>query len=159
MAKIVVECSDPNDLQAVEAATDQFQGKCNVTYFRQAQALVEAGAAKSLKDASKKMAEDVGETPGSVEERVYRGKKSLQQPVAPRADRSAQEKFHRPPIKQAPTPKEEIYTDTFRKSFDAFFTVLKNAKRLGWKDVSREAALMHLAVLYDLLTITKTKED
>ena len=107
MAKIVVGCSDPNDLEAVEAASDQFQGKCNVTYFRQAQAMVEAGAAKTLHDASKKIAEDTGETQRTVETRIYRGKERVTQPAEPRADRSAQRKFHRPPIKKNPTPKED----------------------------------------------------
>lgn len=153
MAKIVVECSDPNDLEAVEAATDQFQGKCNITYFRQAQAMVDAGTATSLKDASRKIANDTRETPGSVEERVYRGRKQSQQPVAPRADTSANKKHKRTPIKIEPSIKEDIFTPEFKKAWNDFFVILKNAKRLGWKDVSREAALKHLAVLYDLLTI------
>jgi hypothetical protein len=154
MAKIVVECSDPNDLQAVEAATDQFQGKCNVTYFRQAKAMVDAGTAKTLHDASKRIAEDTGESEEAVRHRVRRGLKKVGQHGQPRADTSARPKYHRPLIPVKRIPEEDIYTEGFLDSFNSFFTVLKNAKRLGWKEVSREAALKHLAVLYDLLTIS-----
>jgi hypothetical protein len=43
MAKIVVECADPNDLKQVEAAVEQAVGKCNITHYKQHLALVEAG--------------------------------------------------------------------------------------------------------------------
>ena len=62
-------------------------------------------------------------------------------------------KYERPPIKREQTLNENTFTPSFKRAFDYFFVEIKNAKRLGWKDVSREAALMHLAVLYDLLTI------
>ena len=39
MAKIVVECADPNDPEAVQAAIEEMTGKCNITYFRQAKNL------------------------------------------------------------------------------------------------------------------------
>ena len=62
-------------------------------------------------------------------------------------------KYHRPTIPKKENPSDDIYTEAFLDAFNTLFTILKNAKRLGWKDVSREAAMKHLAVLYDLLTI------
>ena len=79
MAKIVVECSDPNDLEAIEAASEQFVGRCNVTYFKQAQAMQQIGSAKNNLDASKKIATETGETSEAVRHRIRRGKNEVGQ--------------------------------------------------------------------------------
>ena len=77
MAKIVVECTDPNDLEAVEKASEQIMGRCNITYFKNAQTRVEVGTAKSLNEAAKQIAEETGESKRAVESRVYRGKDNV----------------------------------------------------------------------------------
>lgn len=79
MAKIVVECTDPNDLEALEEAADQMAGRCNVTYFRQAAEMVDKGIAKSQYDAAKQIASQSGETVKAVEHRISRGKKEVPQ--------------------------------------------------------------------------------
>ena len=79
MAKIVVECSDPNDLDAIEAASEQFVGRCNITYFKQAQAMQDVGSAKSQREAAKKIADETGETFNAVHHRVKRGAKEMGQ--------------------------------------------------------------------------------
>ncbi len=56
MARIVIECIDPNDPDAVEAALEQITGKCNVTYFKQAEKMKKAGSASSDRDAARKIA-------------------------------------------------------------------------------------------------------
>ena len=68
--------------------------------------MVEAGTANSLRDASRKIAEDTKETEPTVRNRVFRGKE-LSQGETPDAERSAQKKFSRPAIKKNSTPKED----------------------------------------------------
>lgn len=77
MAKIVVECSDPNDLDAIEEATEEFVGRCNITYFRQAQALQDAGTAQSEREASRIIAEGTGESEETVRYHVRQGAKEV----------------------------------------------------------------------------------
>lgn len=75
MAKIVVECSNPNDLDEVENIMDQVVGRCNVTYFKQHQGMVDAGSSKSKSESARKIAEDTGETPQAVRRRIQKGEK------------------------------------------------------------------------------------
>jgi len=81
MAKIVVECSNPNDMDEVEALVDQVAGKCNVTYFKQHQGMVEAGTSKSKSESARIIAEDTEESHGAVRKRIERGEKESGQPV------------------------------------------------------------------------------
>ena len=68
MAKIMVECSDPNSLSALEAAVDQAVGKCNITYLKQHEGMVEAGSSKSQRESARKIAADTGESEEAVRE-------------------------------------------------------------------------------------------
>jgi hypothetical protein len=86
MSKIMVECSNPNDLKELEAVMEQAAGKCNVTYFKQHAAMVEAGKSTGQRDSARQIAEETGDSPGAVEQRILRGKKQLLQPVAPPLD-------------------------------------------------------------------------
>jgi hypothetical protein len=56
---------------------DQVAGRCNVTYFKDAMARIEAGSAASLHDASRQIAEETGETQRAAATRIYRGKKDV----------------------------------------------------------------------------------
>jgi len=75
MPKIVVECSNPNDLDEVESIMDQVAGRCNVTYFKQHQGMVDAGVSESKSDSARIIAEDSGETPEAVRHRIRQGEK------------------------------------------------------------------------------------
>jgi len=81
MAKIVVECADPNDPKAVEAAIEEMTGKCNITYFRQAEKMKATGKAKSDLDAAKKIAKDTDESEEGVRQRIRRGREEVGQGV------------------------------------------------------------------------------
>lgn len=86
MAKIVVECADPNDLSAVEEAVEQSVAKCNITYFNQHQALVEAGKSSSQRQSAKIIAEETGETSETVRNRIRRGKMEVGHVDPPQKD-------------------------------------------------------------------------
>lgn len=77
MAKIVVECRNPNDPDEdeVESIMDQIAGRCNITYFKQHQGMIEAGTSKSKSESARIIAEDTGETPQTVRHRIQRGEK------------------------------------------------------------------------------------
>lgn len=77
MAKVYVDCADPNDLASLEASFEQLQGKCDITYFRQAKGLMETGLVDSLRAAERHIAQETGETPSAVHARVQRGQKKL----------------------------------------------------------------------------------
>lgn len=77
MAKVYVDCADPNDLASLEAAFEQLQGKCDITYFRQAKGLMETGLVDSRRAAERHIAQETGETPSAVHARVQRGQKKL----------------------------------------------------------------------------------
>lgn len=77
MAKILVDCENPNDLNSLNAAIEKHFGKCNVTYAEQAKAMKEAGLVESRREAARKIAKETGETPKAVEHRIDRGEKGL----------------------------------------------------------------------------------
>lgn len=77
MAKIMIECADPNDLKSIEEAMGEVEGRCNITYFRQAEALLEAGAVDSERAAARKISGATGESLSTVRHRIQRGKKEV----------------------------------------------------------------------------------
>jgi len=79
MAKIVVECADPNDPKAVEAAIEEMTGKCNITYFKQAEKMKKAGSASSDRDAARKISKDSGESEEAVRQRIMKGREQVVQ--------------------------------------------------------------------------------
>jgi len=81
VAKIVIECADPNDFEAMIQAAQEAAGKCNITYAKQAEALKEAGVVKSEREAARKIAEETGENEETVRKRIYRGKTEMGTPV------------------------------------------------------------------------------
>ena len=52
-------------------------GRCNITYFKHAQERIEAGTAKSFREASRQMAEETGESEEAVRHRVRTGKNQV----------------------------------------------------------------------------------
>ena len=93
MAKVYVDCADPNDLASLEASFEQLQGKCDITYFRQAKGLMETGLVDSRRAAERHIAQETGETPSAVHARVQRGQKKL---------------VHGEPPSSTPPPSDEI---------------------------------------------------
>ena len=64
----------PNQTKA-----DPTTGKCNVTYFKQAEKMKKAGKASSDRDAAKKIAKDSGEPETAVRKRIQRGREKVAQ--------------------------------------------------------------------------------
>lgn len=85
MAKIVVECTDPNDLDAIEKASEQIVGKCDVTHYRTSEAMKESGAAASTYDSAKKIHKITGEPLGTVRYRIKKGKQEVDKVYQPDA--------------------------------------------------------------------------
>ncbi|UCG07113.1 MAG: hypothetical protein JSV83_00190 [Desulfobacterales bacterium] len=77
MTQLVIECSDPNDLAALERAVEESVGKCSITYAKQAKKMQEVGVAKSDRAAARKISEETGEPLESVRTRIRRGKKKM----------------------------------------------------------------------------------
>jgi|GEM_PF-2943364 hypothetical protein len=75
MAKILIDCADPNDLAAINEAAEQAAGKCNVTYYNQHEAMVEAGLSSSQRESARIIAEEAGDSEEAVRKRIERGKK------------------------------------------------------------------------------------
>lgn len=77
MAKITIECADPNDLQALTAAAEQAAGRCTIIYAKRAKALVDAGACKSERAAARHIADETGEPIETVRSMIKRGNKKM----------------------------------------------------------------------------------
>ena len=77
MAKITIDCADPNDFTAVTEAAERAAGRCNITYAKQAAAMVDAGTVRSERKAAKQIAEETGEPLETVRTMVKRGKKEM----------------------------------------------------------------------------------
>ena len=183
MAKIIVECIDPNDLEAIEQVSEQIAGKCNVTHYRTSEAMKKSGAAKSTFDSAKQISEATGEPLGTVRDRISKGEKKVvgvQQPpptpsnhteitnnqtisenqTRPLAKDGTHRGGHREgagrSIKHIPTKQEEkekIISDDFQTAFELMLREIKNAKKLKWQTTSKEAAIKSVSVLYDVITI------
>lgn len=82
MPKVTVDCIDPNDLNALMESAEEMVGKCNITYYKQAKALQDVGAASSERDAARRIAAETGEPVKTVRQRIYRGKKQMATAVA-----------------------------------------------------------------------------
>jgi hypothetical protein len=106
MAKMMVECSNPNDLKELEAAMEQAAGKCNITHYKQHLGLVEAGKSTSQRDSARIIAAEVGESPAAVEQRIRRGKQKVRQPVA---DEQVE-------VATAPTDPEKEYSEAMARA-------------------------------------------
>jgi len=77
MAKMTIECADPNDFKSVLELAEQAVGKCNITYANTAKALIEAGTVKSEREAARKIAEGTDEPVETVRHRIKEGKKEV----------------------------------------------------------------------------------
>lgn len=73
MAKIVIDCADPNDFAQVVESAEKAAGSCTVTYAKQHLEMVEVGTSGSIRESSRIIAEDSDETPKAVEHKIHRG--------------------------------------------------------------------------------------
>ena len=87
MARILVDCADPSDFSAITEAVEKAAGRCNITYAKQAAALVEAGTVKSERAAAKQISEETGESVNTVRSMIKRGKSEMN--PAPEVDATA----------------------------------------------------------------------
>jgi hypothetical protein len=81
MSKMVIECSNPNDMNEIDSLIDQIAGRCNITYFKQHEAMVEAGISKSIRGSARRIAKDEGGSQEAIKMRILRGKKHVEQVV------------------------------------------------------------------------------
>ena len=82
MAKIVIDCPDPNNPD-VDGILKQVEKRgCSVKYFHDAEALQQSGNATSRRDAARKIAEHTGENPSAVETKIRRGETKVRHPDA-----------------------------------------------------------------------------
>ena len=77
MSRITIDCPDPNDLALIVENAERAAGRCNITYAKQAAALVEAGTVRSERAAAKQIAEETGETVNTVRSMIQRGKSEM----------------------------------------------------------------------------------
>lgn len=77
MAKIVIECANPNDFSEVVESAERAAGSCTITYAKQHLEMVESGTSKSKRESARIISEDSGETPKAVEHKINRGLKEL----------------------------------------------------------------------------------
>ncbi|MCJ8501030.1 hypothetical protein [Desulfatitalea alkaliphila] len=77
MARITIDCADPNDFAQIVEKAEQAAGRCNVTYAKQAAALVEAGTVRSERAAAQQIAEETGEPVNTVRAMIQRGKSEV----------------------------------------------------------------------------------
>ena len=105
MAKILIDCGNIEDFEALEKLVDDVimrAKSCNITYFKQAQARIEAGVASSKAEASRQIAEETGEKPENVRWKIRDGEKKLgvelQKNGRPTKLQQKREKTQPPPI-------------------------------------------------------------
>jgi len=80
MAKILIDCGELENSQDLEKAIDKILVRaksCNVTYFRNAQARIESGQAKTKHEAAKQIADETGDSFETVRHRIRRGEKKV----------------------------------------------------------------------------------
>jgi hypothetical protein len=82
MAKIMIECPDPNSPDLADIERQVAEKGCRVRYFQDAEALIESGQATSRRDAARQIAESTGEHPSAVETKIRRGEEEVRQPDA-----------------------------------------------------------------------------
>ena len=49
------------------------------------------------------------------------------------------------------TDKEGIISDDFKIAWETLLEEIKRAKRMNWKETSKEAALLHVRILHDII--------
>jgi len=77
MAKILISCKDPNDLDELYRRIDDAAGRCNITYFKQHEKMIEAGKSKSVRETARKISAETGESFNSVHHRIRRGQEEV----------------------------------------------------------------------------------
>jgi hypothetical protein len=73
MAKIVIDCADPNDFAAVVESAENAAGSCTVTYAKQHLEMQKSGTSQSQRESARIIAKDSGESEGAVRRKIQRG--------------------------------------------------------------------------------------
>lgn len=74
MARIVIDCANPNDFTEVVAAAEKAAGSCNITYFKQHEELKKAGKSNSIRESARIISKETEESPEAVRMKISRGK-------------------------------------------------------------------------------------
>ena len=77
MAKIVIDCADPNDFAQVVASAERAAGGCTITYAKQHLEMEEKRISGSQRESARIISKDSGETQTAVEHKIRRGLKEL----------------------------------------------------------------------------------
>ena len=83
MAKIMIDCANPNDFREVVEQAEKAVRNCIVTYAKRDIELQEKGLSKSTRQSARIIAEETGESPDAVRMKINRGKPQVEQPVPP----------------------------------------------------------------------------
>lgn len=86
MAKIMIDCANPNDFQEVIKQAEKAVGNCTITYAKRDIELQDKGISSSTRESARIIAEETDESPDAVRMKINRGKKRLEQPVPPREE-------------------------------------------------------------------------
>ena len=73
MAKIVIDCADPNDFAEVAKSVEKAAGSCTITYAKQHLEMVEVGTSGGVRESARIISEDSDETPEAVRNKIRRG--------------------------------------------------------------------------------------
>ena len=172
MARIVIECVDPNDFTSVIESAEQAVGNCTITYAKQHLELVDAGKSKSVSESARILASDSEETPQSVRRKIQKGEILISAPVGQEEESveesttneeleklektqhgGAREGSGRKPQKRnKPAVEDERVTEKFQESYDKMVGAIQNERESGWSGMTKNTALRYADSLVQILT-------
>jgi len=96
MAKMVIECANPNDFAQVAESVEKAAGSCTITYAKQHLEMVYAATSKSITKSAKIISQDSDESEDAVRMKIHRGLNKIEHDV--------QQKSKPPEIVEDTTP-------------------------------------------------------
>ncbi len=172
MARIVIECADPNDFTSVIESAEQAVGNCTITYAKQHQELVSAGKSKSVSESARIIASDSEETPESVRNKIRRGEQEISghnnqtsKNNEESTTRPSLEKLEKPQHggsrvgsgrksqkRNKPAVEDERVTERFEEAYDRMVGAIQNEREDNWSQMTKESALRLADSLVQILT-------
>ena len=73
MAKIVIDCADPNDFTKVVESAERAAGSCTITYAKQHLEMVKAGTSRGVSESARIISDDSDDTPQAARRKIQRG--------------------------------------------------------------------------------------
>jgi len=81
MAKIVIDCADPNDFTKVVESAEKAAGSCTITYAKQHLEMVKAGTSGSVRESGRIISEDSDESEDATRMKIHRGLNKMEHDV------------------------------------------------------------------------------